>query len=701
MTSFKYWLFAAMLLLAAPSFAVERAAVVLFSQGNVNASSENSSRPLSKGDDVVAGDTIHTGSNGRIQMRFTDGGLVSLTPNSSFAVEEYTQPSANSEGSLSFGLIKGGLRTLSGSIGKTNPSNYQMKTPVATLGIRGTQFIVQIDGEITRVHVGEGGVYLFNEFGELDLNAGDSAEVEPGKAPKFSQISPQITAAGTSGDGADDDEGDDDNPASDINLAQNLPLDGVLGDDDTAKMAAYRQLIYSGSAGLPPYTWSTVSGSGTMGSVPSISSPDFFSGGQVAVVGTDWDTEIRDGLVTIGAAASASGDSFNPSESWGLLLYAYGPSTTNVPMDGTLAYTLSQSTPVYVTGTSMPYNDNTLDKFNLNLVLSANGMSADVDMAIGNQGGSSFLTYEGGSLISSISNGTLNFAGFTPNSGSYCDSLGCSLDVNAQLIGNGASQIGLTYTLHDGNTNDYSGAASLTGGLVPDASPDPDVINPDGYAVTTAGLRVGNGDQAFDSPTSFLSNDAGAVEAIEDASGQQKVDGVALWWGSSFSSDLSTPDDFAYQAYVFGEESVDINSDTPLTGQLSYSLMPGEATAVHYYNSDGDISSYTLQKFDLDIDLDPGSNNPLTVAMQITDADPNDVMVDFAGAGDFGGTFGDEAKFNLWANSSDGDYLSAAGILSGASGEHAGVTYHLEVNDGTENYTGAAVLKKDGVNLGN
>src|SRR5699024_133542 len=93
------------------------AAIVLFSHGDVRASNAGAHRLLSKGDDILSGDTITTGQNGRIQMRFSDGGLVSLMPGSTFVVEKYQQPDDNAEGSLVFRLVKGGLRTLSGTIG--------------------------------------------------------------------------------------------------------------------------------------------------------------------------------------------------------------------------------------------------------------------------------------------------------------------------------------------------------------------------------------------------------------------------------------------------------------------------------------------------------------------------------------------------------------------------------------------------------
>src|SRR5690554_4688913 len=184
-----------LLSLMLPAQAATEAALVLFSHGNVVLTNNSGSYPLEKGASVASGDTVITGEDGRIQMRFSDGGLVSLMPNSRFAVEEYSQPTANSEGSVSVNLLKGGLRALSGSIGKNQSDNYKLKTDVATLGIRGTQFVVVMDADVMRVHVGEGRVALFNEFGELLVNPGQHAEVMPKQAPALSLTAPMFVSS--------------------------------------------------------------------------------------------------------------------------------------------------------------------------------------------------------------------------------------------------------------------------------------------------------------------------------------------------------------------------------------------------------------------------------------------------------------------------------------------------------------------------
>src|SRR5690554_3898150 len=184
-----------LLSLMLPAQAATDAALVLFSHGNVVLTNNSGSYPLEKGASVASGDTVITGDDGRVQLRFTDGGLVSLMPNSRFAVEEYSQPTEDAEGSVSVNLIKGGLRALSGSIGKKDKDSYKLKTDVATLGIRGTQFVVVMDGAIMRVHVGQGRVALFNAFGQLLVPTGKYAEVFPGKAPSLSKVPPVFVSS--------------------------------------------------------------------------------------------------------------------------------------------------------------------------------------------------------------------------------------------------------------------------------------------------------------------------------------------------------------------------------------------------------------------------------------------------------------------------------------------------------------------------
>lgn len=191
---------AALITAAFPAMAWGAAGRVEFTVGAVTAVGvDGRERPLSKGAEINAGDTLQT-ADGRLQARFTDGGYISLQPNTEFKVEDYNF-NGKADGSEKgfFSLVKGGLRAITGSIGHTNRQAYRVNTPVATIGIRGTEFLAQFDTRLL-VKVGDGAVYLSNATGDIILYKGQVGEVgSVGSKPKQSNDTPTISAAGPSG----------------------------------------------------------------------------------------------------------------------------------------------------------------------------------------------------------------------------------------------------------------------------------------------------------------------------------------------------------------------------------------------------------------------------------------------------------------------------------------------------------------------
>ncbi len=146
---------------------------VIVGVGQLTARNTNGvERPLRRRSSVYAGDTILVGSNAFVQLRFSDGGLVSLRRNSEFRIDKY-QFKGEEDGSenLFFSLLKGGLRTLTGRIGKKNKRKYRMNTTVATIGIRGTHYyLVMHNGHLYGMVV-EGGVSADNNGGSGEFGA--------------------------------------------------------------------------------------------------------------------------------------------------------------------------------------------------------------------------------------------------------------------------------------------------------------------------------------------------------------------------------------------------------------------------------------------------------------------------------------------------------------------------------------------------
>mgnify|MGYP000344647862 CR=1 FL=1 len=149
---------------------------------------------------LVAGDTVKTGDKGRAQLLMADGARIALKPSTEFVIENYQAPTtassadgslvASSEaGSGVLSLLKGGMRAVSGEITKTNPDGLQVKTPIATMGIRGTGWKCVLVGSDQNlklyVKVVEGLVVLQTPFGELSVNPGEIASVIEGAAPQL------------------------------------------------------------------------------------------------------------------------------------------------------------------------------------------------------------------------------------------------------------------------------------------------------------------------------------------------------------------------------------------------------------------------------------------------------------------------------------------------------------------------------------
>ena len=159
---------------AAPVLA-STAAHVDFAIGAVTATGKDGrARSLVKGGEVVSGDRVVT-RNGRAQLRFTDGAYVSLQPNTTFEVREYRYD-GKTDGTEKgiFGLLRGALRTVTGLIGRVNRDAYQIQTPTATVGIRGTGGIVEVLADGTTRVTGTSGTWYLSKRNQdpLDVPAG-------------------------------------------------------------------------------------------------------------------------------------------------------------------------------------------------------------------------------------------------------------------------------------------------------------------------------------------------------------------------------------------------------------------------------------------------------------------------------------------------------------------------------------------------
>lgn len=176
------------------------AARIEFASGNVLAlTPAGAQRTLVRGAELAPGEVIRTGDNARAQLRFSDGGMMSLQPQTEFRIDEYSY-NGRADGSEKgfFSLIKGGLRTITGIIGRGKRDNYKVTTSVATIGIRGTEYSAVFSGGtegILNLATGEGAVEICNAGGCVIVASGESAVVTGTTPPTFTPLRPSLPPA--------------------------------------------------------------------------------------------------------------------------------------------------------------------------------------------------------------------------------------------------------------------------------------------------------------------------------------------------------------------------------------------------------------------------------------------------------------------------------------------------------------------------
>jgi hypothetical protein len=245
----------ALLLIAGPLSSAAQASVgrVLFKYGNVTVDSVNA-RLLRQGATVDEGDVIVTGPKGYVQLLLDDGTKIAIRPNSSFEIEALEMPATATAPAVgagitlkaSFKLQKGGFRTLTGRIAQQDPSVYQVTTPAAIIGVRGTNYSTRLcagdcgsgdDG--LYVGVSEGAATLTNSAGELDIPKNAYGFAENFNTPPQRLLSPPASLqeeGSISLEASDDDEeGSDDGDAEDGDADGESDSDEDKSDDSDAE----------------------------------------------------------------------------------------------------------------------------------------------------------------------------------------------------------------------------------------------------------------------------------------------------------------------------------------------------------------------------------------------------------------------------------------------------------------------------------
>jgi hypothetical protein len=179
--------------------ALAAAGNILFARGDVSiVAASGTQRPAEAGDTVNEGDHVLTGDASMTQIRLSDGALVSLRSHSDYQI----QIQREEEGLLEQAgtLFRGWMRAVSGRIGAASPQKVSQRTPVATIGIRGTAYqVIHIpDGGLpgyddtppgTYIYLEEGGIEARTPAGNRFMSPGDvvwipAGDMRPRPAPQ-------------------------------------------------------------------------------------------------------------------------------------------------------------------------------------------------------------------------------------------------------------------------------------------------------------------------------------------------------------------------------------------------------------------------------------------------------------------------------------------------------------------------------------
>jgi len=173
------------------------AGIVVMAVGDVSVTGgEGEKRPLQRRSSIYSGETIITGKGSRAQIRFSDGSLVSLQEGSQFQIENYSYQQEKKKDNATYKLLTGGMRTISGAVGKVNRDEYKVETPVATIGIRGTDYeLVLHDNDNSGSnelygYINDGLIHVESEGGVQDFADNEFFSVTGSERPPQSLLNP-------------------------------------------------------------------------------------------------------------------------------------------------------------------------------------------------------------------------------------------------------------------------------------------------------------------------------------------------------------------------------------------------------------------------------------------------------------------------------------------------------------------------------
>ena len=473
----------------APAAMAQNAARIDYATQGVTATgADGRARALQKGDDVRQGETIATGDNSRVYLRFVDGQQMALRPQSQMKIDEYSFAPGQAGGERAvLNMLKGGFRAITGLIGKARREDYQIRTSTATVGIRGTEISGNVDNGFAFT-CGSGGCDVRNnETGQTESLAGGetytcksaSGCVVDEKIAQQNGTQSQNAVMGNTVPGNGSGSGGY-TPIND--LPSNQPFfsgeksatDGTfkgLVDDELARrlpppVAGLAQMVgvnfvppsptlYSG-AFTTTFTGSTLTALSGVNSENGRIYDLAVTGGASGVLEAQ-----TDGALRIGNWSAFTGTNNGAPYSGNDLHYAVAvPALTTLPTSGSVNYTFGVGNVATTPTASISGYGVTLTS--ANVIVDFFSSTADIFMRLNYSGEQS-----GSLTINRYASNAITNSRLSVNNASVSDSNFCCGGGNASLrgvfAGAGASQLGVVYLIQNVTPGTVKGALTLTG----------------------------------------------------------------------------------------------------------------------------------------------------------------------------------------------------------------------------------------------
>lgn len=435
----------------------ETAGTVTFSKGAAEVVYANGDRAsLSRGMRLSENDTVRTGVSGLTQVRFTDGAYISIQRNTVFKIDEYAYSGQNEPAQDTnkgfFSLVTGGFRAITGFLGV---KNYRVKTPVATIGIRGTEYFAEYGRSLT-FNVADGAIEVCNTAGCQFFRENEFGNIEDNAAliQRLRDLGLDVLVSAATGDTAASIEGGEDFV---YRISEDVDEDGepvllqgnALNCTSMNCVAAFGWVDTGGGFGsdsTSALSATFVNGALVSHDGGSLASPDALGSASAQVAGTT--SNLTWGRWT-GGTSEAGFDEVH---------YVVGIPTPDI---GNLSGTASFSVAGWTTPTTTVMGLGAFNGITGNLYADFDYSQVDMNFTV-DYANHDYQLYTS-SAIAIMSDSTFYGpvgagGGIPTGSGPSCSAFGCSAAVSGFFAGANASNAGLSYHLNDPSAGKLTGA---------------------------------------------------------------------------------------------------------------------------------------------------------------------------------------------------------------------------------------------------